>query len=296
MEKIIPHLWYDQEAVEAAKLYTSILPSSKINNITTLDNTPSGDCDIVSFELCGQPFMSISAGPIFKFTPAVSFLIACDSVEEVDKYWKELGTGGKVLMELGEYPFSKRYGWIEDKYGLSWQVILSDNYAYKQKITATWLFAGEVAGKAEEAMQFYASVFPDSKMGDINRYPAGMEPDKEGTVMHGSVFLAGQEFYAMDSARQHEWRFTEALSFQVFCKDQQEIDYYWERLSAVPEAEQCGWLKDKFGFSWQIVPERMEEMMSHNDKEKVARVTQAFLKMKKFDLAELERAYEGVPA
>ena len=296
MEKITAHLWYDKEAVEASRFYTTVFPSSKVNNITVIEDTPSGDCDIVSFELCGQPFMSISAGPLFKFTPAVSFLVACDSVEEVNKLWKELGQGGKVLMDIGEYPFSKRYGWTTDKYGLSWQIILSDDYPYKQKITPTWLFAGDVCGKAEEAMGFYASIFPESKVGDISRYPAGMEPDQEGTVMHGSVILAGQEFFAMDSARSHEFTFNESISFMVYCKDQKEIDYYWDHLSAVPEAEQCGWLKDKYGFSWQIVPERMDEMMADGDKERVARVTQAFLKMKKFDLAELERAYEGVPA
>lgn len=295
MQKIISHLWYSHEAAEAARFYSSIFPSSKVNNITTLKGTPGGDSDIVSFELCGQPFMSISAGPLFKFTPAVSFLVACDSVDEVNTFWGELGQGGKVLMDIGEYPFSKRYGWTTDKYGVSWQVILSDDYPYKQKITPTWLFAGDVCGKAEDAMHFYASVFPNSSVGDISRYPAGMEPDKEGTVMHGSVILAGQEFYAMDSARSHEFTFNEAISFVVNCKDQKEIDYYWELLSAVPEAEQCGWLKDKYGFSWQIVPERMDEMMANGDSEKVARVTQAFMRMKKFDLAELERAYEGVP-
>lgn len=152
-QKIVPHLWYDKEAKEAAEFYCSVFPDSKITNVTTLHDTPSGDADIISFTLSGQPFMAISAGPLFKFN--------------------------------------------------------------------------------------------------------------------------------------------ESISFMVYCDTQDEIDHYWNKLSAVPEAEQCGWLKDRFGLSWQIVPTAMEKMMADGDPERMTRVTQAFLKMKKFDVAELERAYEG---
>jgi predicted 3-demethylubiquinone-9 3-methyltransferase (glyoxalase superfamily) len=150
--KIVPHLWYDKEAREAAEFYCSIFPDSKVTNITTLHDTPSGDCDIVSFELSGQPFMAISAGPLFKFNESISFIVYCDT--------------------------------------------------------------------------------------------------------------------------------------------QEQIDYYWNKLSAVPEAEVCGWLKDKYGLSWQITPAGMDEMMRDGTKEQIARITQAFLKMKKFDIAELQKAYE----
>ncbi len=152
-QKIVPHLWYDKEAKEAAEFYVSIFSDSKITNITTLRDTPSGDTDIVSFELAGQPFMAISAGPFFKFN--------------------------------------------------------------------------------------------------------------------------------------------ESISFMVYCETQDEIDYYWEKLSAVPESEQCGWLKDKFGLSWQIVPVQMDEMLQNGTEDQVARVTQAFLPMKKLDIAALKKAYEG---
>ncbi|MDP3963341.1 MAG: VOC family protein [bacterium] len=292
-QKITPHLWFDAQAKEAAEFYVSIFPGSKVKNIATLHDTPSGDVDVVSFDLVGQPFMAISAGPYFKFNPSVSFLVICKTKEEVDALWAKLSKGA-ILMELGEYPFSKRYGWTEDNYGLSWQIMLADEHHYfKHTITPTLLFVGDVCGKAEEAMNFYASVFPDSKAGDMARYPAGMDPEKEGTVMHGAVDLAGQEFFAMDSAREHKFAFNEAISFMVNCEDQKEIDYYWEKLSAVPEAEQCGWIKDKYGLSWQIVPAAMSEIMGTKDEEKRARVTRAFLKMKKFDIAELMRAAEG---
>src|SRR5438270_8668748 len=123
MHRITPHLWFDQEAKEAAGFYASLFPSSKITHVTTLHNTPSGDCDVVSFELAGQPFMAISAGPLFKFNPSVSFHIKCGTAQEVDALWERLSPGGKVLMPLDKYPFSERYGWLEDRYGLSCQVI-----------------------------------------------------------------------------------------------------------------------------------------------------------------------------
>jgi len=152
-QKIVPHLWFDKEAREAADFYASVFPDSKVTNITTLHDTPSGDCDVVSFELSGQPFMAISAGPLFKFNESISFIVHCET--------------------------------------------------------------------------------------------------------------------------------------------QDEIDNYWQKLSAVPDGEQCGWLKDKYGLSWQIVPSRMDEMLENGTDEQVARVTQAFLPMKKLDIAELERAFAG---
>ena len=152
-QKIVPHLWYDKEAKEAAQFYCSVFPNSSVTNVTTIRDTPSGDCDIVSFQLCGQQFMAISAGPLFQFNESISLMVHCDS--------------------------------------------------------------------------------------------------------------------------------------------QKEIDHYWAKLSAVPESEQCGWLKDKYGLSWQIVPASMDTMMRDKDPQKVARVVQAFLPMKKFDLAALEKAYRG---
>lgn len=169
MRKITPHLWFDTEAVEAAEFYTSTLSDSRVTNVTTIYDTPSGDTEIVSFELMGQPFMAISAGPLFKFTPAVSFLVSCTRKEEVDTLWERLSEGGTALMPLESYPFSERYGWTEDRYGLSWQAMLVGDEQPGQPITPTLTFVGEVCGKAEEAIRFYTSVFPDSKLGPIVR-------------------------------------------------------------------------------------------------------------------------------
>ena len=155
MKKIVAHLWFDKEARVAAKFYTSLFPGSKITNVTSLHDTPSGDVDVVSFVLSEQPFMAISAGPLFKFNPSVSFHVKCKTKDEVDAIWKKLSEGGTVLMELGSYPFSEKYGWLQDKYGLSWQIIFAGGSEIKQKITPILMFVGSMCGKAEEAVKFY---------------------------------------------------------------------------------------------------------------------------------------------
>jgi predicted 3-demethylubiquinone-9 3-methyltransferase (glyoxalase superfamily) len=301
MRKITPHLWFDKEAKDAAELYTSLIPNSKITSVKTLHDTPSGDCDMVSFELSTQSFMAISAGPLFKFNPSVSFQVKCKTKDEVNAIFEKLSEGGKVLVPLGSYPFSDRYGWLEDKYGLSWQVILAGEREMKQRIIPVLMFVGGVCGKTEEAVNFYAEVFKNSFTGAegstnaniLARYGRGEEPDREGTVRYASFTLLGQDFGAMDSAREHKFAFNEAISFMVPCDTQAEIDYFWERLSADPKAGQCGWLKDRYGLSWQITPTIMNEMLVGTDKDRTARVTKAFLKMKKFDIDALKRAYEG---
>jgi predicted 3-demethylubiquinone-9 3-methyltransferase (glyoxalase superfamily) len=292
MQRITPHLWFDKEAKEAAELYTSVFKDSKIKNMATLHNTPSGSVDLLTIELLGQEFRLISAGPLFKFTPAVSFLVACDTKNEVDALWNELSRGGSALMDLGEYPFSERYGWTQDRYGLSWQVMFMGDRKVEQKITPTLMFVGEQYGKAEDAINFYGSVFHNTKVGHILRYGAKEEPDRKGTIRHASVELEGQSFAVMDSAREHNFTFNEAISFMVHCSTQEEIDYFWAKLSADRKAEQCGWLKDKFGLSWQIVPTVMDEMLSDKDEARLSRVTEAFLQMKKFDIAKLKEAYD----
>ncbi len=292
MQKIITHLWFDTQAKEATAFYVTLFPNSKINNVNIIKDTPSGDCDIVNFELAGMEFMAISAGPYFKFNPAISLFVVFDNEKEIEMVWNKLIEGGKALMPYDTYPWAKRYGWVQDKYGLSWQLSCSENYKKEQKITPFMMFTQDKSGKAKEAITEYTKIFPNSKIELLVPYEKG-EGDTEGFIKHSRFTLEGQNFMAMDSSGPHEFIFNEAISFIVKCDTQKEIDYYWEKLSAVPESEQCGWLKDKYGVSWQIVPTAMDEMMATDDKEKLARVTQAFLKMKKFDIAILERAAEG---
>ena len=295
-QKIIPHLWFDKEAVEAADFYASTFPNSKVTFKTQIKDTSSGDCDIVNFEIMGFGFQAISAGPLFKFNPSISIMVNFDPSQDkdarrrIDEVWEKLSEGGKALMPLDKYPFSERYGWIQDKYGFSWQLIYTQPQGEERPlIIPSLLFVSDTCDKAREATDFYLYVFKNSKRGAIAIYPAGMEPNKEGAVMFTDFTLEGQWFAAMDgSTDMHNFKFNEALSFMVNCEDQNEIDHFWEKLSAVPGAERCGWVKDKYGVSWQIVPHNMGELMSKNPE----KTTPVMLKMKKIIIADLLKAGE----
>ncbi|WP_342389322.1 VOC family protein [Salinicoccus bachuensis] len=297
---IIPHLWFDTEAAEAAEFYTSLFPHSKIIDQVTLHDTPSGDAQQLSFELYGYRFMAINAGPYFTFNPSISFFINFDpskdgaAEQNLEKTWNTLIEDGTALMPLDEYPFSKKYGWVEDKYGISWQLILTDpDGDDRPEIIPALMFVGDNLGKCGEAIEFYLSIFNDARMGELARYPENLPPHLPGSVMYSDFVIEDQWFSAMDSAGPHEFNFNEAISLMVLCEDQQTVDDYWEKLSADPEAEQCGWLKDKYGVSWQIIPKEMDEMISNGTPEQVQKVTQAFLEMKKIDLETLKQAYKG---
>lgn len=302
MQKIVPHLWFDNEAEEAAKLYVSLFPGSKLGPIARytkagfeIHKQPEGKVMTVEFVLAGHSFVGLNGGPAFTFNPSISFMVACETKDEVESLWQRLSVGGSSLMELGEYPFSEKYGWLRDKYGLSWQLMYMGGDAITQKITPTLLFVGDVCGKAEDAISLYTSVFPNSAIGAVTRYGEDHSPDKPESIMHADFLLNGQQFAAMDSAAEHHFMFNEAISFMVLCDTQEEIDAYWSQLSVGgdPAAQVCGWLKDKYGVSWQVTPTVLGDMLQDADKQKVERVTNAFMKMKKFDLAELKKAYEG---
>jgi predicted 3-demethylubiquinone-9 3-methyltransferase (glyoxalase superfamily) len=277
-QKITPNLWFDG-AKEAVDFYVAAFPNSKIASTTYYPNSAAeGLADfqkdmagkelMVEFELSGQQFTAINGGPDFKFNPSISFLVNFDpsrdeqAREHLDELWSKLSEGGEVLMELGEYPFSKHYGWIKDKYGLTWQLVLSNSGdEWRPFITPSLMFSKENTNHAEEAINFYVSVFKNAKLGELFRYTEDKAPVEAGSIMFGDFMLEGQWFTAMDSAVEQAFSFNEAISLLVACKDQAEIDYFWEKLSAVPESEQCGWAKDKYGVSWQIIPENLGELM-----------------------------------
>ena len=304
MQKITPCLWFDDNTEEAVNFYTSVFKDGKILNASRYNEEgakaagrPVGSVMTMIFELNGFKFMALNGGPVFKINPSVSFMLNFDpsrdknARENLDNLWKHLSPDGIIRMPLDKYPFSEHYGWIEDKFGVNWQLILTNPEGEERPfIIPSLMFTNEVCGKAEEATDLYHSVFNDAKRGLIARYPQGMEPDKEDTIMFTDFMIVSQWFAAMDSAREHKFRFNEAVSFMVTCDTQKDIDYYWNKLSAVAESEQCGWLKDKYGLSWQIVPTIMGELMSSNDAEKSKRVMQAMLQMKKIDIAGLESA------
>lgn len=297
-QKITPFLWFDNQAEEAVNFYTSIFNNSKVGNVSRYDEASAqasgqsaGSLLTVEFEIAGYKFVGLNGGPVFKFTPAISFFVNCKTADEVQNLWDKLSVGGKTLMPLDSYFFSEKYGWVEDKFGVSWQLILSQGES-EQKIIPSMMFVGDGCGRAKEAIDFYTSLFGNSTVISTFPYGAGQEPDKEGTLAYADFKLEGQLFAAMDSAHEHRFTFNEAVSFMVNCNTQEEVDYFWARLSAVPESEQCGWLKDKFGVSWQIVPVALFKLMSDPDPVKSQRVTQAMLQMKKIDIKALEKAYE----
>ncbi len=270
------------------------MDNSRITSVQVMKDTPGGDSTSVGFELAEQPFMAISAGPYFKLNPSISLMVLCETEEEIDRLWLALSEGGKELMPLQEYPFSRRYGWIVDRFGLTWQLDWTEE-PIEQKIVPTFLFSNEAAGKTEDAMKFYTEVIPNSKIEDVYPYEEGESENPNAKVQFASFRLNGMQFYAMDNGMDtsgdENLNFNEAFSLMIMCEDQDEIDYFWDKMSAVSESEQCGWIKDKFGVSWQIVPEKLDELLSTGTPEQIYNVVQTFLPMKKLDIATLEKAW-----
>ncbi len=289
MQKIIPFLWFNDNAEDAVNFYTSIFKDAKVTGMNRSGEVLPGEKGklfTATFQLAGQGFYALNGGPMFSFTPAVSLFVNCETEQEIDELWKKLSQEGKILMELSKYPFSEKFGWVQDKFGLSWQLNLTHT---SQKVTPFLMFVKEQNGKAEEAIHFYNSVFQHSDIVGIARYGPG-QGGEEGTIVHAEFTLDGQSFMAMDSNGDHAFSFTPALSFFVNCTTQEEVDYFWEKLSEGGGKDRCGWIWDKYGVSWQIVPTILGELLYHSDPLRAKRVMQAMLKMTKLNIKELQEA------
>lgn len=296
-QKIAHCIWYNNQAEEAARFYTQTFKNARVKTVAHYNNEtaqaaglPAGSVMTVAFELEGAEFLALNGGPLFQANPSISFMVNCRTVEKVDQLWASFAEGGNVLMELGAYPFSERYGWVEDKYGVSWQISLSDA---EQIITPCLMFAGDQRGKAEEAINFYMSVFQNSAVERVVHYEPG-EEGLAGSVKYAAFSLNGHHFCAMDSGIEVPFRFNPGVSFMVLCNTQQAIDHYWDQLSqgGAPEAQQCGWLSDRYGVAWQIIPAQLEVWMSGNN-EASGRVARALFNMKKLNIQELQDAYNN---
>ena len=296
MQRIVPNFWFDHQAEEAVGFYLSVFKDGKINSTLHYPKTEeegladfqkdlAGKVLTIDFEISAYRFTAINADTTFKPTPSISFFYTCSSKEESDMLWKKLVDGGKALMELGEYPFSKYYGWVQDKFGYSWQLMLNNPEGDKRpKIVPSLMFTKEKDGQAEDAMRFYASVFKESEISkNLNQYPSDL-PDRTGKISYADFRLFDQWFAVMDGRDMHDFTFTPAISLMVKCKDQEEIDYYFEKLSANPDFEQCGWLEDKYGVSWQIAPENIDELI------RLPGAYKRMMNMKKLDIAGLQEA------
>lgn len=217
-----------------------------------------------------------------------------EATEKMKKTWRELEKDGKILMPLKAYEFSPLYGWVQDRFGFSWQLFLSDPKGEKRPfVMPSLMFTGISAGRAEEAIDFYASIFETGERGMTAKYLKGAEPNKEGTIMYADFHIFNTWMAVMDSGKKHNFTFNEAISLLIPCESQKEMDYYWDKLSAVPEAEQCGWLKDKFGVSWQVWPTYIGEVMEKGSPEQIASVMKSMMEMKKFELKRLEDAFKN---
>ncbi|MDF1607175.1 VOC family protein [Hoeflea sp. YIM 152468] len=297
---ITPFLWFDSQAEEAARFYTGLFANSRITHLShygeegrEVHGQPAGKVMVAGFELAGQRFSGLNGGPAFKPTPAISLFVQFDTEEEVNALWAGLSDGGAVLMPLDSYGWSTRYGWLNDRYGVSWQIMLRQEQDGGQTITPALMFSEVKYGRAAEAIAHYTGIFPGSATGPV-RYRDAAEGEDAATVLFGHLTLFGQEFIIMDAPGSHGFRFTEGVSLMVSCETQAEIDRYWDQLTADGgQASKCGWLKDKFGVSWQITPTIMERLMASNDQATADRLMKAMLTMGKFDITALVAAARG---
>jgi predicted 3-demethylubiquinone-9 3-methyltransferase (glyoxalase superfamily) len=295
---IVPCIWLDDQAEQAAHFYTNTFPEGRIEATShyplSSDNPPGkprGSVLTVEFTAAGQRFTVLNGGPMFKVNPSVSFFVNVDTVAEAERVFGVLAEGGQALMPLGTYPWSERYGWIKDRFGVSWQVMAGRRPAPDVTMVPCLMFAGANHGKAEEAIRAYTSIFARSRIEGLEHYAASEGPEE--TIKHGRFVLDGQTMVAMDAHGPHDFSFNEGLSLQVMCADQSELDRYWDALGEGFEKGPCGWLKDRFGLSWQVVPARIATWMASNDVPARERAFAAMMQMKKIDIAALERAFEG---
>ncbi|HSO69282.1 MAG TPA: VOC family protein [Arachnia sp.] len=294
MQKIVPNLWFDHSAASAAAFYCSVLPDASVTvtqhypteGLADFQQDFAGDVLYVEFEVGGYAFGAINAGPEFTVNPSISFMLNFDpsrddaARDNLDRIWEGLSDGGEVLMPLDEYPFSRRYGWVQDKFGVSWQLILTDPEGDPRPlIVPSLLFGGAAQNRAAEALDRYLSVFPGSRVGTRAEYQEQVGPAGPGTVQFADVELLGQWFAVMDSGVEQDFTFNPGVSLEIRCDDQAEIDRYWAALSEVPEAEACGWCADRFGVNWQVTPSNMSELMERPG------AFQKMMGMKKLEIA-----------
>ena len=278
---ITPAIWCDGTADEAAQFYTDVFRD------TSIAEQAPGLTATVSIH--GFRLSLINGGNQYAPNPSISCILNFDPLlfggEEqarayLDELYERLSTGG-VLMELGEYPFSPRYAWVRDRFGMTWQLMLTDPDGDPRPfVIPSFMFGGTNHANAEEATDAWIALFDNSRRSVLYRYEDG-GPLDAGTVMFTDFTLRGTWMAATDSGAFHDFTFTPGVSMIVSCRDQEEIDRYWAGLSAVPEAERCGWCVDRWGVSWQVVPHNIAELMAD------AATRDKILHMGKIDLAKL---------
>ena len=285
MNQISVCLWYNNQAEEAARLYAEVFKSTKTlatsyyNKASAeISGQKEGSVLTIDMQIENLVFQLLNGGPMFKFSPSLSLFLSFTDEKELQQAWSQLSKGGQLRMALDQYPWAEKYGWTTDRFGVEWQFILAPN---PQKIMPALLFTDELFGRGEEALQYYTSLFPGSKITSMSKDP------KSKTIQHCTFNLKGQEFVLMEGAGKHGHQFTHATSITVPCANQKEIDHLHEGLSRGGDVEACGWVQDKYGVSWQIVPDFIDEIMK--DPARSGPAMDAILKMKKLDYEVLSR-------
>lgn len=295
MRQIAIQLCFNDQAEEAVKFYTSVFDNSEITREIHLP-MPNGDTVAYDFMIENQAFSAFNGGPDFKMNPSFSVMVALDTADEVDALYEKLAEGGKDLMPLDKYPFSDRYAWVEDQFGLTWQLMASKGMPANHKVRVSLLFAGQYCGKAEQALNYYADIFQGAEPGHINYYQEGEAQDDRAKVNFAELNVGDQQLVFMDHGFGSDEEFTQAISFLIVAGAQSEVDYYWEKLSAHEEAEAMGWLQDEYGVSWQVVPQAYFQIMETATEEQKKRVLDKLVKMKRMNVARLENAKFGIDA
>ncbi len=271
-------LWFDGKAKEAALYYKEVF-----GDVEIISENPMA----VVYQIFGRRFMNLNGGPGFNINPSISFFLSMENEAQTQSIWEKLTVEGKILMPLNKYPWSDKYGWCADKYGVNWQLMLG--HKSKSKLMPNMLFTGQQNGKANEAIHYYTNLFKGATVINIDTYKKG-EPDTEGNIKYAQFELNELSFGAMDSSAPHQFSFNEAVSFIITVDTQEEIDYYWNYLIQNGAPGKCGWLKDKFGISWQVVPTCLGKFMTNPAT--APKAAYAFLQMSKFIIADLEKAVE----
>ncbi|MCZ2479684.1 VOC family protein [Aquirufa nivalisilvae] len=272
-------LWFNQTAKEAREFYQSIFEDFEVKSENPM---------VSSVRLNGRDFIFLGGANHVTFNPSISFFLIFQSNEALEKKWADLSKDGKVLMELNTYPWSSLYGWCEDKNGISWQLMIQ--LPLPEKIIPALLFTQQNNGKAEQAIQYYTHLIPHSQINLLDRYKEG-SVDKEGNIQHAQFLLNDQHFIAFESSYMHQFIFNDAISFVITCQNQDEIDFYWDSfIRDGGSPSKCGWIKDPFGVSWQIIPENMGQLMRNFNNPTFMNV---FMSMGKIDINALENALNG---
>lgn len=287
MQPIIPHLWYNTEAKEAVAFYVDLF-GGKIDWTYTITDTPSGDSDLIQFQLGDMTLAAISAGPYFKLNESMSLMVNVADKDEVTRLYQALSEGGHILMPLGEYPFSPYYVWLEDRFGLSWQLSYAPDLDKPYQFDICLLFSQDQVGLAQPMLNYYKDKLPQASVGQLSYYGEGEAAVEAAKLNYAELLVAGQKLIVMDHGYGGEASFNEAFSLMVYVDSQDELNFYYDLLSAVPEAEMCGWVKDQFGISWQIVPRILMEAYDTASPEQIKAVNAAVMTMKRLDIGTIQ--------